>query len=174
MRVQFLFIITILISSLTGSLARDTAKTDELIAECDKAAASTYDLTRPKGITGISFDAIVANTAITKCRRAISAVMEGTPHASRLWYNLGRALQKIGQDDKAFVWYEKSAAADHSVAANNAGTILEDGARNIPQNKKAALEYYRTASKAGLSVAHSNLGRFYREGIVVKKDIQKH
>ncbi|WP_235827959.1 tetratricopeptide repeat protein [Brevibacillus migulae] len=75
-------------------------------------------------------------------------------------------------EDLAFYWYEKGAAAGDSYAMNGLGACYKYGIGTMPHAEKA-LHWLGKAADYGLALAHKNLGAIYYEGQLVPQDIDK-
>lgn len=75
-------------------------------------------------------------------------------------------------DDKAFYWYEKGAAAGNPYAMNGLGACYRHGVGTEPDADKA-LYWTGQAAERGLDFAHNNLGAIYYEGQLVPQDLDK-
>lgn len=73
----------------------------EILAACDQAAANPFDNTRPVGVPGVRFEAIVPETAIGACEEAATAA----PDDARIAMQLGRAYEAAKNLDAARIRY---------------------------------------------------------------------
>jgi hypothetical protein len=71
------------------------------LAACDQAAANPFDNTRPVGVPGVRFEAIVPETAIGACEEAATAA----PDDARIAMQLGRAYEAAKNLDAARIRY---------------------------------------------------------------------
>jgi len=75
-------------------------------------------------------------------------------------------------EELAFYWYEKGAAAGDSYAMNGLGACYKYGIGTIT-NAEKALYWFGKSADNGLALAHKNLGAIYYEGQLVPQDIDK-
>ncbi|MGF9914308.1 SEL1-like repeat protein [Paenibacillus ehimensis] len=75
-------------------------------------------------------------------------------------------------DDKAFYWYEKGAAAGNPYAMNGLGCCYQHGVGTEPDADKA-LCWFGKAADRGLGLARNNQGAIYYEGQLVPQDLDK-
>ncbi|WP_010497306.1 SEL1-like repeat protein [Paenibacillus elgii] len=75
-------------------------------------------------------------------------------------------------NDKAFYWYEKGAAAGNLYAMNGLGCCYQHGIGTDPDADKA-LYWFGEAAEQGLGLAHNNLGSVYFEGELVPQNLDK-
>lgn len=69
---------------------------------------------------------------------------------------------------KAIEYFEKAASYNYAYAFNNLGKIYEN-----QNDYKEAIDYYEQSASLGESWSLNKLGEFYRQGIYVKKNMQK-
>jgi TPR repeat protein len=138
------------------------------INDCDRLAASTYDNTRPNGVTGVSFSSLNAKLAIPACER----VLKGEPKNMRFLFQLGRAYEKAERYSDAFEAYRKSADAGNTFGMNNLGGMYALG-RGVPKDDEKAVVWYTKAAEQGNANAQENLGVMYKDGRGVSKDEKK-
>jgi TPR repeat protein len=127
--------------------------------ECDAAAGSPDDPSRPGGVPGVPFDKIDAGRAEAACRSAVQE--EALP---RLQYELGRALE-AGQQSvaEAARRYGLAADAGYAPAQNNLGMMYQDGT-GVSQSDTEAVRLYRLAADQGFAPAQFRLALMYEEG----------
>ena len=130
--------------------------------ECDRLAGSPSDNQRNKAFGAVETSEIAAS-AIDSCRLAFEAT--GNP---RFAYQLGRALNKANEIDKAMSAYQAAAQADYPAAKVNFGILL-----GRLGDHPAEFEMYREAAQGGSVLAAYNLGVSYRDGIGTEVDVSK-
>jgi TPR repeat protein len=124
---------------------------------CDALAASPYDEDRKS--EGVEFDRIDTSVAIPACKKAVAA----NPNASRLMFQLGRALARNGDYLEALVWYEKAAAQANTPAMINLA-YLYAGGLGVTQDYSRARQLLEKAAAVGNAIAMTNLGDLFAQG----------
>ncbi len=124
------FLATVLLISFGCSALADDPRTADLVAACDKAAASPEDKTVPAGIGGIAPDKIDAAVAIPACEAASRA----DPGNARVLFELGRAYRAGKSYDAARIRYEEAVRLGSALAANNLGVLHADGLGSLPKD----------------------------------------
>ncbi|MCF3639141.1 sel1 repeat family protein [Rhizobium sp. TRM95111] len=124
-------------------------------AQCDAAAGSRYDATRNAAFAPVEADDIKLGVALSACREAYNS-----GGGARMAFQLGRGLQKAGQDLEALKLYGEAAKLGHTTAMANYGGML--GARG---DQVSEFGLYRKAAEAGDLLGAYNLGVAYRDGI---------
>lgn len=82
------------------------------------------------------------------------------------------SMEDFFDADKAFFWYEKSAAAGNPYGMNGLGVCYKNGVGTIPDAQKA-MYWLGKAADNGSAFAHNNLGALYYEDQLVPQDIDK-
>lgn len=137
------------------------------VAECDALAASSFDKTRPKDVPGVAFDKIDAPRAISACKKAL----EDRPNDARIKLQLGRALQKSGDNPvEAARLYREAADAGLASAMIALGVAYERG-QGVSKDPSEAVNWYRKAADNGVSLAMRLLAINLQEGIGVAKNV---
>jgi hypothetical protein len=132
---------------------------------CDKLAASPYDIDRPSDVVGVDFGDIDAEKAITACLSTFVKYSEKIP---RFIFELARASEAAKRLDAAELGYKAAADKGYAAAESSLGRIYER------QNKEGeAAELYRLAGDQGDPVGQTNLGTMLRDGYggLAKDDI---
>ena len=140
----------VLLSGVAGGAAASTIE-----AQCDAAAGSQYDMTRNTAFAPVAREDIRIGTALSACREAYNA-----GGGARMAFQLGRALERAGQDLDAMKLYAEAAALGHTVAMVNYGAML--GKRGDPV---AEFNHYKKAAELGDVLGAYNLAVAYRDGI---------
>lgn len=121
--------------------------------QCDLAAASNLDTTRPAGIEGTLPGKVDPRLALAPCEAALAA----EPDNPRLMFQLGRAAYEAKDYERSFRLYVAAAERGHVIAANNAGVQLDKG-QGTAKDQARAEQYFTQAAEAGLAIAMRNLG----------------
>lgn len=145
----------VLLSGVAGGASADTIE-----AQCDAAAGSRYDMTRNTAFAPVAREDIRIGPALSACREAYN-----TGGGARMAFQLGRALERAGQDLDAMKLYAGAAALGHTVAMVNYGAML--GKRG---DAVAEFNHYRKAAEMGDMLGAYNLGVAYRDGIGTEID----
>ena len=125
----------------------------EEVSRCHKLAAHPDD-PRAKA-EGVTHDRMDARAAQAACFAAVGQ----NPDDPLLNYQLGRALDKLGNVREALRRYTIAADAGHAHAAYNLSLLLADGGR-----KKQAVEVMRRAAAAGLTDAWLQIAVWLYDG----------
>jgi tetratricopeptide (TPR) repeat protein len=123
-----------------------------MVEECDKLAGSPMD--PQKTVTGVSYDKLDATVAIPTCKQAT----EVDPNNARLWFQLGRAYEKQGNNDQAISAYQKAAQLGSAAAYNNIGELYRQG-KGFSKNKDKAAEYFQKSAQMGSDEGKDNLAK---------------
>ena len=91
-------------------------------------------------------------------------------HMVGVCYRRGYGTER--DDAKAFEWYTKSSAQEHSLAMVSLGICYEWG-WGCNQHTGKAIELYAKSARLGCSAAMHNLGNCYEHGRGVRKDVGK-
>jgi TPR repeat protein len=142
----------VLISGAAGSALAQTASIETL---CDAAAGSRYDMTRDTAVAPVALEDIAIGLALSACREAYNA-----GGGARMAFQLGRALERAGQELDAMKFYAEAAALGHTVAMVNYGAML--GKRG---DAGSEFGFYKKAAELGDMLGAYNLGVAYRDGI---------
>lgn len=138
------------------------------VEACDRAAASASDPDKPAAIPGIDVKAISGPAAIAACRAAADV-----PNAPRrVFFQLGRAYVKLGNDRDAVLNYIKAAKMKHLVALHNLGVMHMSG-RGVAKDMSAAREFLGRAADAGFPSSLHEIGNLYLKGWGAPRDYQK-
>ncbi|MDO9414883.1 tetratricopeptide repeat protein [Pararhizobium sp.] len=121
---------------------------------CDQLAASSYDTTRPAGVTGVEEEKIDVAKALPACTDAHAANKD-----PRYAFQLGRVLYKDGKKAEAIALYEQAANAGFVVAMVNFAFRTED------TKPVEAFAWYKKAADAGNLLGYYNLGVAYQNGV---------
>lgn len=119
-------------------------------AACHALAASPADPER-KG-PGVAYAKIDGARAAAACAAAVKA----SPKDGQLWFQYGRALEKVNQVAEAFAAYEKGADLDNPGALNNLGELYRDG-KGVTRNPYMAEVLFQNASVGNFPEATQNL-----------------
>ena len=142
-----------LISFTTPALAESTAQADSIPATpCDNSAASPYDSQRKA--PGVSYDALNTSVAVAQCAEAVSHY----PNSGRLYFQLGRALEKANRIADAIVAYGRAAEIGHGGGFNNLGEMYRDG-KGFARDPAKAEQYFQNGAALGYAEAQYNLAK---------------
>jgi dienelactone hydrolase len=132
---------------------------DRLIAECDRVAAGTFDVERPRSVPGVPTSALDARSAMTACSSAVKAA----PNVRRLWFQLGRAYAVARQYEQAREAYQAAQARGHVLAPVGLAILLQWGLGG-PRDLQLARQLYEKAAIAGVPVAMRSLAVMLESG----------
>ena len=117
---------------------------------CDIAAAFPYDNQRKA--QGVPYRALNASLAIAQCTEAISRY----PNSGRLYFQLGRALEKGNRIADAIAAYRRAAENGHGGGFNNLGELYRDG-KSVVLDLAQAEQYFQKGADLGYAEAQFNL-----------------
>lgn len=129
-----------------------------LIEACDQLASSPFDGDRPLKFSGIPFDEIKSDRAISACEAATKAEAS----ERRLFYQFGRALDAGQKFVDAKLAYEQAIKLGHGLAINNLGLMYYQG-RGVLKDKVVARLLFEKGVSLNLAPAMHNLGRLIAE-----------
>ena len=155
----------VMISALACTQVYAQSDKAQIIAECDRLAASDVDPDRPSTISGVPTNAIDPAIAVPACEAAVAVAGDDR----RIVFQLGRAYDAAKVYDKAHAQYERAEALGHLVAANNLGGLYAQG-HGVAQDWREARRLFEKAALAGLPRAMRNLGWLYLNGHGVLRD----
>jgi tetratricopeptide (TPR) repeat protein len=128
-----------------------TVKVDTTsVTECDELAGSPMD--PQKKSAGVPYDKIEAIKAANACQKAVKIEQSN----SRLWFELGRALEKGDSINDSIAAYQKGAELGSAAAYNNIGELYRQG-KGFPKDKQKAVEYFKKAADLGSEEGKANL-----------------
>lgn len=130
--------------------------------ECDRLAGSPNDNQR-NATYGAVDTAQIDAAAVDACRLAFEAT--GNP---RFAYQLGRALNKAEDADRAMAAYDAAVQADYPAAKVNFGMLL-----GRLGDQEAEFKMYTEAANSGNALGSYNLGVAYRDGLGTQPDVTK-
>lgn len=136
------------------------ADTRSIESQCDASAGSRHDRTRNPVFAPVALEDIKIGPALSACREAYNA-----GGSARMAFQLGRALERAGQDLEAMKLYAQAASLGHTVAMINYGGML--GKRGDPVGE---FGHYSKAAERGDLLGAYNLAVAYRDGIGTKID----
>lgn len=154
------FLTTAFLIGLGCSTFADEKATADLVAACDRAAASPLDKSLPPGIAGVVPEKVEAAIAIPACEAAAKA----DPGNARVVLELGRAYHAARNYDAARIKYEDAIKLGSALAANNLGSLYAEGRGSLPRDDREAARLFKIAADQGVAAAQSNLGSFYQNG----------
>lgn len=136
-----------------------------VITDCDRLAASPFDLTRPSGVVGIEFAKLEAASAKTACDDAILHY----PDVARFSYQAGRAADKLNDYAGAVQLYQWAVSRGSAAAMYNLGNMYFDG-RGVAADYAEGRKWYEQSARQGNAAALVGLGNLYLEGRGVAMD----
>jgi TPR repeat protein len=147
--------------SMTPQAPVSTRPSDEvlrrdLVTDCDRLAAMSYDTGHAPNLAGIEVAKIDIATAAAAC----SDAMQRYPDVARFVFEAGRIATARKDFVEARRLYDKAAAAGYAMALNNIGGMYEGGQRG-PVNYPEAAHWYRKSVDAGEPIAMVDLGWLY-------------
>lgn len=152
------------VASLTPSNQPDPTGAD-VVNDCDLLAASGGD---PEAVaSGVGFSEMDGPRALVACEQAVAKF----PDVRRFRYQLARAADASGQDERARTLYAALVDSNHAEAINNLGAMYAN-AEGGPRNRAEAARLYRKAAELGDHMAMNNLGWFEVRGIGTEKNVQ--
>ena len=89
------------------------------------------------------------------------------------YVSLGNAYGNVGDGEKMMEWYQKAADLGYSDAYGNIGMAYVYGLGGIPQDGEKAVEYLEKGYENGWQYGAFALGELYRQGEIVRKDLNK-
>jgi TPR repeat protein len=105
-----------------------------------------------KKSVGVSYEKLNPAPAIEACQQAIKI----EPDNSRIWFELGRALEKAGNISESVSAYQKAAQLGSAAAYNNIGELYRQG-KGFPKNKEKAAEFFKKSEDLGSTEGRDNL-----------------
>jgi uncharacterized protein len=137
----------------------------DLVTDCDRLAASPFDLQRPREVAGVATGKIEIQPAARACDEA----MQRYPDVARFAYQAGRVADARGDYAGERAFMEKASALGSAPAMNSLGLIHHVGL-GVKQDFAEARRWYEKAVALGNTTAMINLGDLYESGRGVKKD----
>jgi uncharacterized protein len=148
------------------SLVTDTGGLrPDLVTDCDRLAASPFDLQRPREVAGVATGKIEVQPAARACDEAMTRY----PDVARFAYQAGRVADARGDYAGERAFMEKASALGSALAMNSLGLIHHVGL-GVKQDFAEARRWYEKAVALGNTTAMINLGDLYESGRGVKKD----
>ena len=128
----------------------NSQSTDAPVTLCDRYAAFPFD--PAKKTPGVSYSQLDAASAISQCQIAVKEF----PQTSRLYFQLGRGLEKGRRLPEAISAYQTAANLGHGGGFNNLGELYRDG-KGVSKDLKMAEVYFRKGSDINYAEAQYNL-----------------
>lgn len=119
-------------------------------AACHALAASPADPDR-KG-PGVPYAKLDGAKAVAACKAAVTVA----PKDGQLWFQYGRALEKVNNVTEAIEAYRKGSDLNNLGALNNLGELYRDG-KGVARNIYLAEVLFQNASTNGFPEATQNL-----------------
>lgn len=142
------FALTVISLVMTALLMLGVAQAQP--AACHALAASPADPAR-KG-PGVPYAKLEGAKAEVACKAAVTAA----PKDGQLWFQYGRALEKVNNVTQAIEAYRKGIDLDYPGALNNLGELYRDG-KGVTRNLYLAEVYFQNASVQNFPEATQNL-----------------
>jgi uncharacterized protein len=119
---------------------------------CDAAAALPSDPDRKAD--GVTYDQLNPATAIAACQAAIVSY----PNSGRIYFQLGRALEKGKKVQDAITAYNRAAELGHGGGYNNLGELYRDG-KGFSKDPFKAQQLFEAGTKLNYPEAKFNLAK---------------
>ena len=117
---------------------------------CDVVAAFPYDNQRKA--PGVAYNLLNPAVAIARCSEAANQY----PNEGRLYFQLGRALEKANRLPAAIAAYGRAAQLGHGGGYNNLGELYRDG-KGVARDSTRAERLFQEGSSLGYAEAEFNL-----------------
>lgn len=111
--------------------------------------AAGYDVMHGKG--GATYQSLNPARSIPACREALAR----DPNNGRLWFELGRSLEKANQLRDAIAAYNKSADLGSADGLNNLGELYGSG-KGVSKDEVLAVEFFERAMDIASAEATAN------------------
>lgn len=134
------------------------------VHECDRLAADPDDI--EKVATGVVLHEMQASAALRACQAAIAE----HPDAMRFQFQHARALEALGQYDKAQNLYRSLEEHDYAQAMFRLGVNYEFGFGSAAMDLNEAIHWYGRAAEMGNFKALDMLAKKYLYGIDVPEN----
>lgn len=145
----------IIAAAVAAALLATPALADEIsdaVAACDVLTASGADPDRRAEPVG--FNQIDTAAAIEACAKAV----ELAPEDGKLYFQLGRAYERAGDEEKAWDLYLQGSELGSPIAMRQLGGLAYFGWDGHPPDFDVAFKWYQAASDAGMALASRELG----------------
>lgn len=136
---------------------------DDLV-QCDRLGSHPNNPDNPITIALVPLTTSNASEAISACQTAIAS----NPNSLRTKFQLGFALETVGNFDEAFKWYQQAADDGYPIAERHVGYFYASG-KSVTRDLITASEWYKKSAFQGYVIAQSNLGHLYYGGYGVEK-----
>jgi hypothetical protein len=123
--------------------------------DCDRQAASPYDLRKPSNVAGVGLDRIDTRKALSECFFPILAFGDKIP---RFAFQAGRAYEANDELVLAEKSYSVAAEKGYPAAQSALGALYEGQSRDA-----AAVDLYRRAADQGDPAGQSSLATMWRD-----------
>jgi TPR repeat protein len=163
-----MFRVVVLSASLAAGFAAPACAQPtgaQLVAECDRLAASDLDPNRPEGVAGRPFSLIDARPAIAACAAALKA----DPAEPRVLFQTGRALAAARQDKQARAAFRLSHRTGYLIATESLAMMMTEG-RGGPKEPETARGLLEEAAASGRPFAMRMLGMMTANGVGGPRD----
>ena len=123
---------------------------------------------------GCEVDTVMANEWFMRAYHGFS-LLEAQSHDDKLQYRLGWMLlhgMGVTKDEEAAkTWFKKAARLDNPNAKYQLAKVILSDATADPQQIEQAIKWITESAEAGQDCAQYALGKLYRDGVGVKKDV---
>jgi tetratricopeptide (TPR) repeat protein len=136
-----------------------------VIAECDRLAASPLDSGRPKNTAGVALSKIPVVAAGQACEEA----MRRSPQVARFPFQAARVAIARGDHAAARELYEKASALGSSLAMYSLGLLYSEG-KIVPLDHAEARRWYAKAVALKSAFAMAELAALCEKGLGGPKD----
>ena len=145
----------------------DSATVDSTPATpCDIAAAFPYDSQRKAA--GVAYGALNASIAIAQCAEAVSRF----PNSGRLYFQLGRALEKANRISDAIAAYRRAGENGHGGGFSNLGELYRDG-KGVTRDLTEAERLFQRGAAIDYPEAQYNLANILLKKSHNNDDVEK-
>jgi tetratricopeptide (TPR) repeat protein len=135
----------------SATLSAQSASVTQAVALCDKLAAHPEDKAKPTGMAGVAFDDLDGSAAKSACEKALA--VQPSP---RMHYQLGRALEVLGDLASARKHLQIAAKANYVRAFTQLGSTYDTDEANNPEGH-IAFSWYKRGAEMGDAQAMFNV-----------------
>jgi TPR repeat protein len=136
---------SLLVGAFVAFWENPLAAAPSSVAACDRLAAAPWDPDATQLTKPVEFRDLDADPAIVACRDAVAQA----PHLRRLLFQLGRAYDRRGLNQDAYVSYRAASLLGSGAAMVNIGILFRQG-RRFEKNEVKARDWFRNAARSGI------------------------
>lgn len=125
--------------------ARDDDALRLAIQSCDDGASASWDPDAPDPRRTVNFNDLRAAASVAACRNAIGQA----PGMRRLHFQLGRAFDRQGANQEAFIAYRRAAELGSGAAKVNIGILYQQD-RRFEKSDAKARAWFKDAAESGI------------------------